>query len=70
MSDVSESLSTLTKNERSWAIHSGRSPKMSKREQIAQVANLFAKNEWFAQKTDERIPNPAYSLFIQCYYII
>ena len=29
MSDVSESLISLTKNERPWAIHSGRSEEMS-----------------------------------------
>ena len=63
MSDVSESLRLLTKNERC--------------EQIAQVAHqkwanhwvfwanrsfaiFFAKNEQFAQKTDERIPSPAW----------
>ena len=40
MSDVSESLRSLNKNE--LIIHS-----------------FFAKNERFAQKTDERIPNPA-----------
>ena len=56
MSDGSESLRSLTKNELC--------------EQIVQVANqkwangsfahLFAKHEWFAQKTNERIPSPAF----------
>ena len=46
MSDVSESLRLLTKNElfpqvahQKWAIRSGRSPKMSDNEQIARVAD-------------------------------
>ena len=39
MSNVSESLRSLTKNEQPWAIHSGRSKEMSDSEQIAQVAH-------------------------------
>ena len=39
MSELSESLRSLTKNERPWAIHSGRSDEMSDREQIAQVTH-------------------------------
>ena len=38
MSNVSKSLISLTKNEQSWAIRSGRSEEMSERERIAQVA--------------------------------
>ena len=53
MIDVSESLRSLTKNERPWANCSGWS-----------FANLFAKNERFAQKTDERIPNPAFWVLV------
>ena len=51
MNDVSESLRLLTKTEQMseslifWANRS--------------FAHFFAKNERFAQKTDERIPNPA-----------
>ena len=47
VSDMSESLRLLTKNEQC--------------EQIAQVANFLAKNEQFARKTDEQIPSPAAS---------
>ena len=32
---------------------------MSDHERIAQIAHFFANNERFAQKTSERIPNPA-----------
>ena len=39
MSDVSESLRLLTKNEQPWAIRSGPSEEMSDSEQIAQVAH-------------------------------
>ena len=39
ISDVSESLRSLTKNEQWWAICSGFSPKMSDVEQFAQVAH-------------------------------
>ena len=38
ISDVSESLRSLIKNELTWAIRSGRSEEMSDREPIAQVA--------------------------------
>ena len=51
MSDVSESLRSLAKVERLWAICSGRSPKMSDHERITQVAHQ--------KKTDEQIPSPA-----------
>ena len=56
VSDVSESLRSLTKNEQreqialvahqKWAIRSGRSEEMSDREQIAQVAHQKWANEW------------------------
>ena len=46
MSDVSESLISLTKNERTWAIRSGRSEEMSDHERIAQVAHQKWANEW------------------------
>ena len=39
MSYVSKSLRSLTKNERPWAIRSGRSEEVSNRERIAQVAH-------------------------------
>ena len=38
VSDVSESLRSLTKNEQSWANRSGRSPKMSYHEQFTHIA--------------------------------
>ena len=64
MSDVSNSLMSLTKNERAWAIGS---EEMSDRDQIARffwVNRSFAhfflqKNKRFAQKTDEQIPSLA-----------
>ena len=74
VSDVSESLRLPTKNERPWAICSGRSEEMNDRELIAQVAHQKWANEWiahrsithfweknerFARKTDDRIPSPA-----------
>ena len=66
MNDVSKLLRSLsTKNERPWANCSGRSPKMSEWANCSFIwanrtfANFFAKNERFAQKTDERIPSPA-----------
>ena len=57
--------------ERPWVNHSGCSEQKNDREQIAQVALnkrttraiRSQKNERFARKTDERIPNPA-----QCTY--
>ena len=52
---MSESLRSLTKNERLWAIHS---EEMSNRAWIAQVAHFWAKNERLARKSDERIPIP------------
>ena len=48
MSDVSESLRSLTKNERLWAIGSGRSEEMIDRERITQVAHQKWVNEWMA----------------------
>ena len=48
MSYESESLRSLTKNERPWAICSDRSEEMSDREQIIQVAHQKRVNEWIA----------------------
>ena len=45
MSDVSESLRSLTKNERPWALCSGRSEEMSNCEQITQVVHQKRANE-------------------------
>ena len=49
MSNVSESLRSLTKNERPWEICSGRSPKMSDHERITQVAHQKWANEWITR---------------------
>ena len=48
MSDVSELLRLLTKNERPWAIRSGPSEEMSDREGIVQIAHQKWANEWIA----------------------
>ena len=48
LSDVSESLRSLTKNERPWAICSGCSPKMSDHERIAHVAHQKWANKQIA----------------------
>ena len=48
MSVVSELLRSLTKNEKPWAIRSGRSEEMRDRERIAQVAHQKWANEWIA----------------------
>ena len=45
---MSESLRSLTKNERPWAIRSGRSEEMSDRERIAHFAHQKLVNEWIA----------------------
>ena len=50
MSDANKSLRLLTKNERM-------SESLVFFSKWA-IRSFFAKNEWFAQKTDERIPNP------------
>ena len=61
---MSDSLRSLTKIEGPWAICSGLSPKMSEWPNRSffwanrSFTNFFAKNKWFAQKTDERIPSP------------
>ena len=47
--DVSESLRSLTKNERPWAIRSGHSEEMSDCERIAQVGHQKWTNEWIAR---------------------
>ena len=49
MSDVSESLKMLTKNEQPLAIRSGHSEEMSDLERIAQVARQKWANEWIAR---------------------
>ena len=46
MSNVSELLWLLTKNEQRWAIRSGCLEEMSGRERIAQVAHQKWANEW------------------------
>ena len=54
------------KNEQPWVNCSGHSPKMSKWanhcffERIAHWLIFLQKNKQFAQKTDERIPNPGF----------
>ena len=53
VSDVSKSLWSLTKNERTGAIRSGRSVEMNNCEQIA---HFWAKNKQFARKTVEPSP--------------
>ena len=45
MSDVSESFISLTKNEQSWAIPSGRSEEMS---DVSELLILLTKNEQIA----------------------
>ena len=65
MSDGSESLVSLTKNERPLAICSGRSEEM--REWVncsffwenRSFAHFWAKNKRFARKSNEQIPSPA-----------
>ena len=46
MSDVSESLISLTKNERTWAIRSGRSEEMS---DVSESLISLTKNEWMSE---------------------
>ena len=66
MSDVSKSLSSLTKNEQPWANRSGCSPKKSEwANRLFFLANrsfahFFAKIKHFAQKTIEQIPSPVF----------
>ena len=60
---VSNLIRLLTKNERPWAIRSGSLTKICEllvflRELL--ICSFFTKNEWFAQKTKERIPNPEF----------
>ena len=70
---MSDSLRLLTKNERPWANRSGHSPKMRElANRSIFLANrsfphFLAKNELFAQKTDEQIPSPALTL-LYCTY--
>ena len=71
MSDVSESLISLDKNERPWVICSGRSEEMSDHERITQVAHQKWVNEQianffeqithsliFGQKTSDLLKKP------------
>ena len=69
VSDVSELLRPLNKNERcerSWGNRSGGSPKMSEWVNSSffwancSFAHFWAKHERFARKTDEGIPSPAW----------
>ena len=61
MSDVSESLRSLTKNEQPWAIHSGHSEEMS---DVSKSLISLTKNEQmsesliFGQKTSNLLGNP------------
>ena len=57
MSDVSKSLISLTKNERQWAIRSGRSDELS---DVSESLISLTKNERFARKSNERIASPDY----------
>ena len=64
---MSNSLTSLTKNERPWANCSGHSPKMS--ESLAfwgnhWFAHFFTKTQQFPQKTNENIPSPAIRSFL------
>ena len=62
MSDVSESLRSLTKNEQPWAIRSGRSPKMSDHERNPQ----FALQKWVKVRIPRFFEQIAHSLiFLQ-----
>ena len=61
MRNVSESLRSLTQNE--WMSESSLIF-LSESLIRSLFANLFAKNEWFAQKTNEQIPNPAFPLVV------
>ena len=65
MSDVSEFLRTLTKNEQPWAICSGRSQKMSDHEQIAQVAHQKWGNEQIARFYEQIAHSLTYLNFSQ-----
>ena len=63
---MSNLLRSLRGNERSWANHSGRSPKMSEWVNRSflwvncSFAHFWIKNEQFARKSNERIPSPAW----------
>ena len=69
---MSDSLRSLRGNEQLWRNSSGRSPKMSKwvnRSFIwanCSFAHFWAKNERFAQKTDQQIPSPGRYCLTQC----
>ena len=59
MSDVSELLRLLTKNERIAQVAHQKWANRSFFWANRSFANFLAKNEQFAQKTDEQIPSPA-----------
>ena len=77
VSDVSESLRSLTKNvqceqiaQRKWAIVSKLLRSLTKKKRMSELLVFFneslirsflGKNEWFAQKTNERIPSPVFA---------
>ena len=58
MSDVSKSLGLLTENERIACFLERIAVFLSELLICSLFAHVYAKNEQFAQKTDERIPNP------------
>ena len=68
---MSDSLTSLRGNEQSWANRSGRSPKMSEWVNRSffwancSFTHFWAKNEWFAWKTDEWISSPERKLLIR-----
>ena len=70
MSNVSESPRSLTKNERCERIAQfAHQKKSTMRDSLRlltkneRIAHFFAKDKQFAQKTNDRIPNPASLLF-------
>ena len=77
---MSDSLTSLRGNERSWANCSGYSPKMSKWMKRSffwanhSFAHFWAENKRFTQKTDEQIPSPGWYLIFffkwgYCYWL-
>ena len=84
MSDHKRFAQVAQQNERPWANCSGRSPKKSEWTNRKffwanrSFAHFWAKNERFAQKTNERIPSPAsrvsftfinFNLSVQCFIL-
>ena len=64
MSDVSESLRSLTKNEQPWAIRSGRSEEMS---DVSELLILLTKNEQMRDSLKECLLKKSKILF---YYVL